>query len=136
MSKNMALFDDFAVQIMADLYAAFPQRQAVDCIKLSGAGELDEYGRASHECDICAETVRWLHEEGYVRAESLSVYGANQVTLTSKGLELLRAVPSSLRSKASVGDQLVAMLKGGARESARALLNKAMAEGLARLGGQ
>lgn len=126
--SNIELFDEYAAKIFAVVYETFPEKTPVDCLRISESMDVDEYGRASREANICRATLEWLCESGYLRCGEESGY-FRMATLTPKGLECLKVVPSSLDGNTPIGERLVGMLKNGSKQSAVALVRTLLTEG-------
>jgi hypothetical protein len=116
MPTNIETFDSAVAAILAHLYGTFPRLETLNAFELAGSSDAET-------CAIYAGTVVFLEREGFLRYFVRS--GGNgqffSAALTAKGLELLRATPESLRSKAPIGEQLRDAVKGGAKELAKEL---------------
>lgn len=124
--NNIERFNDCTAKLLATLYAEFPHRLDIDYHEwLSMA-----YGEAKDEdYAFCESTLSWLSEAGYVDVKIFHSMGAAKMVLTAKGLEILKVVPESLKSKESIGDALVRSLKSGAFEVAKDLVSAAFTQG-------
>ncbi len=127
--KNMDLFNQYSAEIFSMLYLAFPEPIGLDALSISGHQEIDENGSPEKEAKICKATIQWLADTGYLSFQDEYQYGAGDAVLTAKGLEVLKAVPGSLKNGGSIGDKIVTTLKGGAKETATALVKTALTEG-------
>jgi len=127
---NIELFNEYTAVIFATLYESFPiptQLSASDILDRENAADLsDQYDQER----VCFATIRWLNEAGYIRYKSDNEMGFQNVVLTPKGLELLKAIPASLENSVSIGDHLIALMKTGTtREMAIDLVKLAFTEG-------
>jgi hypothetical protein len=111
------------------MYEAFPEHAPVDCLRISGATEVDAYGRAPREANVCRATLDWLCESGYLRCKDSSKYVC-MATLTPKGLECLKAVPSSLEGSTPIGERILGMVKNGSKQPSAALVRTLLSEGV------
>lgn len=127
---NMELFDTYTAEIFSRLYQSFPEPCALDVLHISGCQDVDETGRMEKPARICRHTVLWLEQSGYLSFESEYPSGFFGVVLSAKGLEVLKAVPDSVKSSDTLGEKLVKALKGGARETARILAKTVLSKGL------
>ncbi|OQX16190.1 MAG: hypothetical protein BWK73_04820 [Thiothrix lacustris] len=115
---NIRHFDEISARIFAALYESFPLPLDIDCIELTKAAEIEANGAATKETRICIATLTWLQEEGYLKYQVKGKFDAFNIVLTAKGLSVLKAVPSSLETKTSIGERLVTAVKSGAINTA------------------
>jgi hypothetical protein len=105
---NIQEFNTIAGLIFAQLYEAFPIVVNIDNSRIAKAigveGEWSKHELTSGRSfgEVLAYTTSWLAAEEYTRWAG--GHPAERVTLTSKGLAALNAVPSGL--KQSVGNEL------------------------------
>lgn len=125
MQNNIEMFDEYVSKILGQLYRSFPIPGFLDGLKLSGDEELDDFGmvlgangQQSKGFEVCVATIVWLREEGLISTKDGNGYGYSECVLTAKGLAVLKSTPESLKSKASLGDALVAALRTGSRGAA------------------
>jgi hypothetical protein len=93
--------------IFAQLYKAFPDIEDIDRQGVATAMGVKGNDWGSHRLpsgrsfgDVLSFTIGWLKAEGYTRA-----YGnhpAERVSLTTKGLMAMNAVPSGLQEKVGI----------------------------------
>lgn len=131
--SNIEKFDDIASRIFAELYQSFPLPKTLSTDDyLDNETQWDETFQEEFLIDcgeLFAATVTWLMNAGYFTAvfsRSDQVEGA---VLTAKGLEVLRAFPSSLQSGPSIGERLAGAAKAGGAETMRGLLSEALGIG-------
>jgi|ERR1700758_5027657 hypothetical protein len=111
---NIEEFNTIAGLIFAQLYEAFPVPIDIDTEGIARAmgvaGDLTSHKMSSGRnfSEIMVQTFCWLNDEQYIRTPS-AVY--KQVTLTTKGLGAMSAIPSGL--KKSVGTELSNAVKEG-----------------------
>ncbi len=132
--NNIQKFDRLVALIFADLYKNFPVKTHVsvytlfDC-KESGWWDKGVYHEPEDltkaDQEFYFHTVKWLIGAGYVIG-SIEHHHKSSITLSMKGLQLLKSVPNSLDSSESLGDQLLSVISSGAKESAAQLVSKAL----------
>lgn len=117
MASNIDTFDTAVATILAHLYETFPRLVVVDTYRLADSAD-------SEIRDAFAGTLIFLQREGFLTYSTRAGSGGqfSGVALTAKGLELLRATPQSLRSKAPLGEQLREGLKSTGKEAAKGLV--------------
>lgn len=136
-SPNIEKFDALVVRVLGDLYEQFPVPTKIhanaymDNVSTDGAAlgseVLSEGGR------FLNHTLNWLQDSGYVRFKELNHAppgGANQVVLTAKALEALRAMPSSLEGQTTLGERMKEQAGATASEGASQLVGVLVREGL------
>ncbi|MCY1288015.1 hypothetical protein D9M70_370340 [compost metagenome] len=139
-ASNIERFDEITGEVFARLYASFP----VPCL-LKSADYVD-HPTKYHEhlcCEVASEEgefffacIRWLESSGYITTGGQNEQFVAEALLTSKGLEVLRAVPASLQGKASIGERLGEVAAEGGREGMRSLVTEALGLGARLLGQQ
>ncbi|MBK9649696.1 MAG: hypothetical protein IPO67_31850 [Deltaproteobacteria bacterium] len=150
MPTNIDRFNVLVAQILALLYREFPIRQSIRAENLLGYQQTDntyspegrwtaEYRKgdgtlirdATADFDFVQDTIRWLSDEGYILHWPYETgYEFMGVTLSAKGLELLKAVPSSVAGSTSVGDTLLAIFKDGTKDGAKEAAASAISSAL------
>lgn len=137
-TTNIERFDEITGEVFARLYSSFP----VPC--LLKAADYVENPSVYHEhlcCDVPSKDgefffacIRWLESAGYLTTSGENELFVGDALLTSKGLEVLRALPASLQGKASIGERLgeVAAVEG--REVLRSLVTEALGIGARMIG--
>lgn len=128
--KNLALFNQFAGQALADLYAAFPVRRPLLAQAMTGHHDLDEFGaiiapdgRPSKEAEVALSTLQWLAAAGLIDCERQNPpFGLVGCVLTAKGLELLNALPESVLAKNPMGRRLVDAVRVGAAATVESVM--------------
>jgi hypothetical protein len=129
--SNIELFDEYTGQVFAELYASFPMPCLVSAIHLAPElpedGEID-YEAHANESKFIEATIYWLRDAGYISGRVISL-GLMDAVLTSKGLEVLKATPSSLANGPSLGDQIKEAAKEGGKETMRGLVTEALSIG-------
>lgn len=125
--SNIERFNDCAARLFAMLFENFPFRVDLQYVKwLTNEHE----GDITHDdLALCQATVEWLAEAGYITVGSYTRHMATRVSLTPKGLEVLKAVPESLDSRQSVGDALLDYAKGVGAKTSQSLMSTALTEG-------
>jgi hypothetical protein len=117
--SNIQEFNTVAALVFGQLYKAFPVR--VDLINREGIAEAMGFGGkewATHKLpsgrtlsEVMAYTISWLNVENYIHASGS--HPAENVTLTTKGLSALNAMPPGLGQ--SVGSELADKAEKGWR---------------------
>ncbi|MDN0084485.1 hypothetical protein QU487_17245 [Crenobacter sp. SG2305] len=148
MQSNIEKFNYYVGCVFALLQDEFPCRHAIDFVKLIGGEQCAETyskdgrwtGRyirdgeiqdVSKELDLAYETVNWLFETGYlIGSVGVTQLGRNAfVTLSPKGLEILKAVPAAIDSKSagkSIGQELSDAVKSAAKSQVSEIASKAL----------
>lgn len=93
-------------------------------------GSRSENGRwhetlSEEDIDLYIDTIKWLIDTGYILGHINHVHDT-KLTLSHKGLELLKSVPSSVDSSQTLGEQLQGAIKSGAKDYAASLVSKAL----------
>jgi hypothetical protein len=148
MQNNIDKFNYYVGVIFAKLYSSFPCRSRIEYLEIIGANECPEttdnegrrtgiYNRdgeledLSSEFDFLHETLKWLHETGYL----IGMVGHSEggryatVTLSPKGLEILKIVPNSISSESngkSIADSLSEALEDSAKDKISEIAGKAL----------
>ncbi|MUL11830.1 hypothetical protein GNP59_18415 [Aliivibrio fischeri] len=135
MEDNIKKFDRLVALILADLYQKFPVCTHVSIYELFDCtpGYMNhKRGQWIESEDLTTEdqefyyyTVKWLIDTGYVIG-TIKNFNNSHITLSLKGLELLKSVPSSVDDAESIGEQLIGAVKAGAKDSAANLISKAL----------
>lgn len=112
-SDNIEKFNELASKVFALLYGTFPVPQNLyphsvgippapqlehdpDTGTIGGLGAVSEY-EPSDEEKLFGHTVAWLVDMGYlIEKRRIDITSHEDVVLTVKGLEVLKAVPSVL----------------------------------------
>ena len=117
--------------IFGELYRSFPLRADVtsDVLPAEIFDDIDEddFDGAFERLVVFQKTAQWLVQAGYIWAEDVRDSGLHSAVLAPKGLEVLKAVPSSLASERSLGEQIQHVTSKGAY----ALLSKSVDAALA-----
>lgn len=133
--SNMDEFNRITVIVLGKLYDAFPQpiRVLVEDVIEKPNEKPDENTIRNFDA-----TVRFLASEGFLKYESESDEGLffYETSLTMKGLRILRAVPSALEEKQSIGQKFVEITKSGTREASKEILKTVVNQLMAAASGQ
>jgi hypothetical protein len=131
--SNIEKFDDITGKIFAELYQSFPLPQT---LMAEAIVETALYFDEEHQMDVPTEdaeffiaTANWLMQAGYLTCEPYPYMRIDNAVLTAKGLEVLKAVPDSVNSKTSIGEELTNTAKEGGKEVARGLVSQALGLG-------
>lgn len=119
-TSNIQKFDEITGQVFGALYENFPVARdllIVDFLENGFSFDDDIQGDTPNQDGLFfIASVEWLAEAGYLRfGDRLHGSGFDEVVLTAKGLEALKAVPASLTLGPSLGDQLVDATKSGTK---------------------
>lgn len=137
--KNIEMFDIFTGYIFKELYENFPiplVMESEDMIRSIPKTALPV--EADNGTLIFSETMFWLEDSGFIRFQSpkkstpimnLEPYTYfHMVTLTAKGLEVMKRVPKSLRRENSIGDDIVEAAKSGIKTKLSDLVAAALSQ--------
>lgn len=119
-ASNIQKFDEITGQVFGVLYENFPVAKCL-LIKdfLDDGFSYDERAQGdfpNQNGEFFFACVEWLAQAGYLRfQEKLHYSGFDDVVLTAKGLEALKAIPASLSMGPSLGEQLVDATKNGTK---------------------
>jgi hypothetical protein len=137
LSNNHEKFNYLVGRIFADLLENFPRRVEISTVEYAGVthcpATVDETGAwtgiylrdgvevdVREELDFIYDTVRWLHESGYLIGHVGNTRALSRwisVTLSHKALELLKAIPASVEANTaskSFGSSLIDAVKSSA----------------------
>jgi hypothetical protein len=132
--NSIQKFDRIVALIFADLYEKFPVRSHVSVYKLFDCKESGYYDSGIwHEPEDLTKsdqefyyhTVNWLISTGYIIG-TIEHHNSSSITLSMKGLQLLKSVPDSLENSKSLGEQLLSVISSGAKDSAAQLVSQAL----------
>lgn len=138
-SENIEKFNDIVGTVLGHLYARFPVPTIIDAELIGintacevvegpgGAGQIVE--RDDEDERFFLHSVSWLISAGFAQVGQRTRSAFIDVVLTSKGLEVLKAYPSSLTAGPSMGDQLLGASKNGATALLRSTVNEALSLG-------
>lgn len=144
--SNIERFDEITGKIFAHLYQNFPvpthlspqvvgvtiPKGAFDPVSEQSWGGIDDLDDAQREVvSFFVHSAKWLTKAGYIDVLIAGSTGFIDVTLTAKGLEVLKATPKSLESSESLGQQLVTAAKGGFADQLRDLTSAVLKRGVA-----
>ncbi|UVJ45531.1 hypothetical protein NVV94_08235 [Pseudomonas sp. LS1212] len=131
--SNIEMFDDITGKIFAALYQSFPIPKYLMAESfVDVAMEFDErHGMElpSSNAEFFIATAQWLIDAGYMAGSTHGFIRVEDAVLTAKGLEALKAIPDSVSSKASIGEQLANTAKEEGREAFRGLVGQALGIG-------
>lgn len=130
-TSNIDRFDEYAALIFARLYATFPiPVKLSDFEVIPKAWKDDEFVLEVYqeESEFVTATILWLRDAGYISGQVISL-GLIDAVLTSKGLEVMKATPSSISGGPSLGDRLTDAVKEGGKETMRSLVSEALGIG-------
>ncbi|CAN2975974.1 DUF2513 domain-containing protein [Pseudomonas sp. PM2] len=119
-TSNIKRFDELTGQLFGVLYESFPLPRNL---------EFEHF--PAEDKKFFVASVDWLSRAGYLSFMFLYPnQGYTEVVLTSKGLEVLKALPESLKSGPSLGDQLVDASKTGAKSLLGDIAGQALSIGV------
>ncbi|WP_433770875.1 hypothetical protein [Pseudomonas putida] len=132
--SNIEMFDDITGKIFAALYQSFPMPSylSVDDFVDSATKFSEKHGMeiSTPEAAFFIATAEWLIDAGYLTGTTYPDLYVEKAVLTAKGLEVLKAIPDSVSSKASIGEQLANTAKEEGREAFRGLVGQALSIGV------
>jgi hypothetical protein len=113
-SRNL-LFDRCAGAVLARLYESFPERITIDLAHVPESlfDDTDNKAEIWQKFNLFESTVRWLEQAGYLWTNGIAGSTANEVVLTPKALEVLKAAP--FENKQPLGEFLAQSVKSGAK---------------------
>lgn len=126
-TPNIERFNEYTARIFAALYEAFPEEKAISAPAMLGI-DMDEYPHPidwPRELQIFDATLRWLEKAEYIWCKGGIQLGTIAV-LSPKGLEALRATPTSLERGEPIGEALAAAIRSGSIEAAKGLVTRAL----------
>ncbi|MCO7612870.1 hypothetical protein NJH83_21810 [Pseudomonas chlororaphis] len=134
-TSNIKQFDEFTGLILGALYECFPVPRNLTVTKLiPDASYFNEaYGAEipNAKGEFLFACIDWLAESGYLRfSDKTYNVGYLDAVLTAKGLEVLKAVPDSLSTGPTLGDQLVDATKSGAKSLLGDIAGQALSIGV------
>lgn len=127
------MFDEITGKIFAKLYKSFPlpaylsaEEFVAEAMRFNEKSGMD---LPTKDAEFFFATGKWLMSAGYLTATPYPYTAFGDAVLTAKGLEILKAVPDSVSSKESIGEQLAGMAKEQGGEAAKGLVTEALALG-------
>ncbi|KAB7702083.1 hypothetical protein GBN33_03140 [Plesiomonas shigelloides] len=131
--NNIDRFDSLVGIIFEEVYSSFPKQIILSPCKLMGYPETQGYNSegvfehplSDDDKEFFYYTVLWLKESGFIIGDVTSVWDA-KITLSLKGLQLLKTIPDSVSGKESLGDALKHAMVTGAKERAAKLVSDAL----------
>lgn len=124
-TSNIKQFDELTGKVFGALYERFPVPHDLN-IKDFVDDELDTLDQER----FFIACVQWLSDAGYLRFFCMQPStGFPQAVLTTKGLEVLKALPDSLKTGPTLGDQLVDASKSGAKSLLGSIAGQALSIG-------
>lgn len=132
METNIDQFNKYTAITFAKLYESFPTPVMLVPLEMAGFVEddIDGFGKLPDEANICKSTIKWLCDAEYIWSSGGDNYAIAGARLSPKGLEALKSIPSSLKDKKPIGEQLMSASKTGASELYKGLVNLALSEGI------
>ena len=143
MPSNIEKFDNLTARLFASLYESFPLERSLrptdfDIDAENASNDTGQINAVSlKDVRFFSSTVRWLASAGYLKFHNESNLGTfYDVTLTTKGLEVLRAEPDSLedspgRAGQTLGEYLTDSVNAGAVNAMRKGASYALSSGAA-----
>jgi len=122
MNQNMKLFNELSATILYSLFEKFPV-----AIEFSIEDHPDL--NTIENSDVFYDTFKFLSNENYIKFQHQVCGGFLDVTLTSKGLSVLNAIPDSLKEKEALWQSLKKALKNGSEEVLADIMKKLFAFG-------
>ncbi|EOF8224070.1 hypothetical protein ACK2RV_003837 [Yersinia enterocolitica] len=133
--SNINQFDEYVGRVFGILYESFPIPTDLNIGDVLGVSDLYSSSgippEMNTEANIATYSVIWLANTGYIKMTGNNSNEFFDLTLTAKGLEILKAIPDSLIPHSSpLGTQIVDAVKSGAKETVSALVNQALSTGI------
>jgi hypothetical protein len=134
-ADNIKRFNQLAGSIFSDLYKSFPVPTDLELeTYVADSTSYDEHLQMDVPNDggeFFYACIDWLADAGYLRyAAKYTSEGFAGCVLTTKGLEVLKAVPDSIKAGESLGDQLVEASKSGAKSALGDIAGQAISAGV------
>jgi hypothetical protein len=133
--SHIESFNRCAALIFAELYRSFPFRKQISSSSLPKGIfddiEEDDYDGAFERLMVFEKTAKWLVEADYIWVEEVGKSSINGAILSPKGLEVLKAMPSSLSPEQSLGERMEALLKAGSYSLLSKVVDRALSIGVA-----
>lgn len=146
--ENIQRFNEAVGRTLAILYEEFPRRITLrsgqvmgldvneedDACDGSPIPAVDVDGNSTsvtyRDLELGCQTVQWLADSGYLYVKQISPpFFIEGVTLSAKGLELLKCVPSSVNDSASFGDELQTLAKSSGKDALSSAVSTALTTG-------
>jgi len=121
MKNNIESFNIAVAEIFGKCYQAFPIPIDISIIEIGDAikqSEDDDIDLRSEEYQIAKASLNWLSEAGYIWHGTATNMDVRSATLSPKGLEVMNAMPSELKSSKTLGEQLGMGVKTIGKEAA------------------
>ncbi|MGQ8916041.1 hypothetical protein HBN84_04870 [Pseudomonas lundensis] len=132
-ASNIEIFNDLTGRILGKLYLDFPMPSFLAADHFVEAAtawnEKCQMDLPSKDAEIFIATAQWLIRAGYIHGQVIPYTHVSDAVLTAKGLEVLNAIPKSLVSGPSLGEQLAEAAKEGGKETVKGLVNEALGLG-------
>jgi hypothetical protein len=134
-TSNIKRFDEVTGLVLGALYESFPIPRPL----FAGSFQSDSDSRddvvdsgTPHDAEaFFFACVEWLAEAGYLRfADIQQTLGYHNCVLTAKGLEVLKAMPDSLSTGPTLGEQLVDAAKSGVKGAVGSAAGKVFSLGV------
>ncbi|ENM5835575.1 hypothetical protein NTH44_003689, partial [Vibrio metoecus] len=136
--KNIELFNLAVSEILGSCYEQFPNRVSFSANDIA-INVCDFYPESELEdtffplVTLCKSTVKWLDDAGYLWIKHEVGMDYHGVTLTPKAFELLNIMPTSLKSKESIGEILLNKAKQAGKITALEAVKLLLSEGVRRI---
>lgn len=133
MSENIEKFDELVARVFEKLYSEFPKQIVLDPCELMDYDAIAYWNDDGEFVDPISEedneffsyTLSWLFDSGYLIGKFGGAWNS-RMTLSLKGLQLLKSVPSSVESNEPLGEQLKDAVKRGSKDYAANLVRDAL----------
>lgn len=131
--SNIEIFNDLTGRVLGELYLSFPMPSFLAVEKfVEVATQWDErcgMDLPSKDAEFFTATAQWLIRTGYIHGEVTPYTRVSDAVLTAKGLEVLNAIPKSLASGPSLGEQLAEAATEGGKETVKGLVTEVLGLG-------
>ena len=132
MKNNIESFNIAVAEIFGRCYQSFPVPTNISIIDIGDAikkPEDNDIDLRSEEYKIAKASLNWLSEAGYIWHGTATNMEVHSVVLSPKGLEVMNAVPSELKSSKTLGEQLSMGVKAIGREAATTAVKASLTYG-------
>ena len=131
--SNIEIFNDLTGRILAELYLNFPLPSYLEAEAfVESAMQMSEQlgmEMPTKDAEFFIATSEWLIRAGYIHGDVSRYTYVSDAVLTAKGLEVLNAIPKSLTSGPSLGEQLADAAKEGGKETIKGLVTEVLGIG-------
>lgn len=133
--SHIESFNRCTALILGELYRAFPFRKQISSKSLPEGifDDIDgeDFDGVFERLAVFEKTAKWLVDAGYIWADEMRDSTLNGAILSTKGLEVLKAMPEPLSSGETLGDRMGGLVKAGSYSLLSKVVDKALSIGVA-----